>query len=1375
MDKGDPQSQSKSKTKASLLKGQTPPSSPKKAADEVNPSPYYYGICVATCPAQGEFVNGMKVKYDTTDVFHRCVPSNLTAVGADVAEEYATILGKATTTFKLLSRYIEDIRKTWKPVVGISCGVGFAGSVMWLGVLRQYPGTAVWGSLFVTVVALVLATVVSALEAHYIQSDAFTAAVDDSFALQLGNDNEKSFRVVTVVLGFVTLVLVLVLAFMFSRIRLSVGIIHEASRSIAYMPTLYGIPVVQTIKLLILFVYFVVSCLYIASCGNISLADLRGAFSRHDGKAHVQAIQAAVPALATEYGNGTTQGSNWMKACFAYNLFGIFWTQQLIEAVTVCTIAGAIARFYWCDSTDQLGFAVVYERYIFETFRYHFGSLVFGSAVVAVVQFFRVALEYVDHQTKYTQKYSVVKVVTCCCRTCLWCLHTFIKFVSRNGYIVIAMKGSSFCVAVVDSFHLVTANLLRIGTLSIVAAFVMVMGKVLISVGCTMLVFWYMTAQTVDVSSPFPPLVVTLILSYSVASLFFSVFEIAIDTILLSICEDEKINRSTAQYYASKHIRAYLDHTAEHAFDHHKHIEAAKRTDVMVATSSDMSNNNDDGAPAALSTATSPSVKIEGYLFIRIFKRRRRYCVLTGRTLCIFGSKDEAAAVDKAQAARASCCVVGVKDLSDLDKGTKETLVGTASFQNALIVSTLKSKLIVVEADTKTEKDRWLHAMMSLNYCTDDAERDVVRDSLNQPDFDAQRAVTLLYKYRDNAVAMDLIVGHLSQYAQSNIDDVEFYLQQIVHLLVHSCDAVRNKDKLVDAVLSICKAKTYTAHLGNSIHVALHLFWLLEAMLHDCHGTATYNIVAMLIMSIEAQVVNQHFELRDLVRLFHDVPGLKQSILRPVADAKHDETRAAQPTPLPSSSKGAVSHDTITTVATLSEAEKTTLLAWIEAERLKRYKYFHQERDFIVALAGISETMRHMEPRESRKAALPGLLARLIIPDMAYIPLGRASDPYCRVLRVLEAEGTVFSTHSRAPVLICFEVVQEASPPRAATGSTSQAATYDQDTLECIQATYAALFFRSASCDLTTDDNPPPEDAVSLASIKDIVGQNIQATIMRRTSKTAYDMSLAKLMEPTVFGESWAAKKKRLQAASPYGHLRGWNVVSLVCRSLFVLQLIAQIQGIFRDAHLPLWLRAYRIVSTGHSTGLIETITDAQSLDAIKKSKPSTSLKDHFDQTYPAPAARDLATLNFMHSLVGYSLVCYILQVKDRHNGNILLDSEGHVIHIDFGFVLGIAPGGGWSLESQPPFKLTKDMVDVLGGVASPLFAQFVELFTHGFLALQNRDVVKDLQKLRDRFVETLPMDDTVEHAVKLVKLSYKNKWTKRYDQFQKITNGILP
>ena len=48
-----------------------------------------------------------------------------------------------------------------------------------------------------------------------------------------------------------------------------------------------------------------------------------------------------------------------------------------------------------------------------------------------------------------------------------------------------------------------------------------------------------------------------------------------------------------------------------------------------------------------------------------------------------------------------------------------------------------------------------------------------------------------------------------------------------------------------------------------------------------------------------------------------------------------------------------------------------------------------------------------------------------------------------------------------------------------------------------------------------------------------------------------------------------------------------------------------------------------------------------------------------------------------MKSLAAYSLVMYIIQAKDRHNGNILLHRSGKMFHIDFGFFLSNLPGKG--------------------------------------------------------------------------------------------------
>lgn len=40
------------------------------------------------------------------------------------------------------------------------------------------------------------------------------------------------------------------------------------------------------------------------------------------------------------------------------------------------------------------------------------------------------------------------------------------------------------------------------------------------------------------------------------------------------------------------------------------------------------------------------------------------------------------------------------------------------------------------------------------------------------------------------------------------------------------------------------------------------------------------------------------------------------------------------------------------------------------------------------------------------------------------------------------------------------------------------------------------------------------------------------------------------------------------------------------------------------------------------------------------------------------------------------------------------MDSEGHIIHIDFGFILACSPGNNLGFESSP-FKLTHEFIEV--------------------------------------------------------------------------------
>lgn len=80
----------------------------------------------------------------------------------------------------------------------------------------------------------------------------------------------------------------------------------------------------------------------------------------------------------------------------------------------------------------------------------------------------------------------------------------------------------------------------------------------------------------------------------------------------------------------------------------------------------------------------------------------------------------------------------------------------------------------------------------------------------------------------------------------------------------------------------------------------------------------------------------------------------------------------------------------------------------------------------------------------------------------------------------------------------------------------------------------------------------------------------------------------------------------------------------------------------------------------------------------------------------------------------GYCVITYLLGVGDRHLDNLLLTKDGKLFHIDFGFILGRDPK-----PMPPPMKLSKEMVEAMGGIQSEYYQEFRKLCYTAFLHLR--------------------------------------------------------
>ncbi|KAK0723818.1 kinase-like domain-containing protein [Apiosordaria backusii] len=219
-----------------------------------------------------------------------------------------------------------------------------------------------------------------------------------------------------------------------------------------------------------------------------------------------------------------------------------------------------------------------------------------------------------------------------------------------------------------------------------------------------------------------------------------------------------------------------------------------------------------------------------------------------------------------------------------------------------------------------------------------------------------------------------------------------------------------------------------------------------------------------------------------------------------------------------------------------------------------------------------------------------------------------------------------------------------------------------------------------------------------------------------------------------------------------------------------VIQIITLMDNLLLKENLDLKLSPYKILATSTSAGLSQFVPSMtfQGIASKFRTNPAQAYLKQNNPDAQGPFGMRKESLDtFVRSCAGYCVITYILGVGDRHLDNLLLTPDGHFFHADFGYILGRDPK-----PFAPAMKLSKEMVDCMGGSNSEHYRQFKQYCFLAYSTLRkNNNLIlnlfslmvdanipdiklepdKAVLKVKERFHLELSEEDAIRHLERIM------------------------
>lgn len=244
-----------------------------------------------------------------------------------------------------------------------------------------------------------------------------------------------------------------------------------------------------------------------------------------------------------------------------YHLTGFIWAYMFMMGISTVTIAGAVGEFYWlADKNSRVGRLPIL-RSLYRAFRYHLGSIAIGSLLITIVEVIRIMLYQLQRQVAKS-KIPALQYLVAAAQCCMKCVEVILKFVNRNAYIYIAIKGKSFFYSAGAATALLLRNAAKLVAVNFVADFCLFLSKLVVAgiLSFASYAFLLRYPTYFNVQNLFVPVCFVAFEGFVISAILFSAYHIAIDTVFLSVLEDlDKNDGSPGRpYFMTEGMRTIL-------------------------------------------------------------------------------------------------------------------------------------------------------------------------------------------------------------------------------------------------------------------------------------------------------------------------------------------------------------------------------------------------------------------------------------------------------------------------------------------------------------------------------------------------------------------------------------------------------------------------------------------------------------------------------------------------------------------------------------------------------------------------------------------------------------------------------------------------